>query len=289
MLWNKARRSENVNDQRKDKDVRSPTGIALAAGLIVSIMAGMGAYWADLEKSGDIETVNTMQEQPLGEMGKFVKDDPHRFFVESVLGSTEDVWTQIFAQVGKQYQSPELVLYDVETQSACGAYRSKEAGPFYCELDKKIYIDLKSLESFTVQDSMVADFAQAYVIAHEVGHHVQNEMGVLKQMEDAENSGESMTGADGLGVRLELQADCLAGYWARHAQENLQWLDPDDLDEALEIASKVGDDYLMRKAHLEVRPEAFTHGTSQQRINWFNTGFNASHGDACTTFEAAQL
>jgi len=101
MLWNKARRSENVNDQRKDKDVRSPTGIALAAGLIVSIMAGMGAYWADLEKSGDIETVNTMQEQTLGEMGKFVEDDPHRFFVESVLGSTEDVWTQIFAQVGK--------------------------------------------------------------------------------------------------------------------------------------------------------------------------------------------
>lgn len=290
MLWNKAKRSENVNDQRKDKDVRSSTGNILAAGLVASVLGVSATFWADIEKAFGPEAAVAakVQTEATIQLQLQIHDDPHRFFVESILGSSEEVWTELFAQLGKQYQPPALVLFDEKVATGCGPQRPNEMGLFYCPEDKTIYINLETLGEVAVQSSTVSDFAQAYAIIHEVGHHIQNETGVLTRLEQAQAQGQKYPGADGLSVRLELQADCLAGVWARHAQERFKWLEPGDIDEALTAASMAGDDYLMRKANSTVNPKEFAHGTSEQRIKWFNTGFNDAEGD-CRTFDGAQL
>ncbi len=214
-------------------------------------------------------------------------DDTMARFVSTVLGDTEDVWGQIFKQSGGTYQQPKLVLFRGATPTACGTGQSA-MGPFYCPGDQKVYIDLAFYQ--TLRDRMGApgDFAQAYVIAHEVGHHVQNLLGITDKM-DQMRQRVSQTEYNALSVRLELQADCLAGVWAHHAQSARQILEKGDVEEAMNAAAKIGDDALQRSGGGAVVPESFTHGTSAQRQRWFNNGLQNGNVKGCDTFSARTL
>jgi predicted metalloprotease len=216
-------------------------------------------------------------------------NDEQTEFVSRILGSTEDVWTAVFAQNGGQYQAPRLVLFRGSVRTACGGATSA-AGPFYCPGDRQVYLDLGFFDEMQTQlHASTADFARAYVIAHEVGHHVQNLLGVFDQVDQARRRGASMEGANGLSVRQELQADCFAGVWANHAQQRLQWLQPGDVEAALNAANAIGDDTLQRESRGTVVPDSFTHGTSAQRVRWFKAGFGSGDIGQCDTFGTAQL
>jgi predicted metalloprotease len=210
--------------------------------------------------------------------------DRMRHFVGAVLADTEDVWRVQFRQMGMTYREPRLVLYDNAHATACGTGRSA-MGPFYCPGDEKVYIDLSFYETMRTRLGAPGDFAQAYVIAHEVGHHVQKLMGITAKV-DASRGRISEVRQNALSVRLELQADCLAGVWAHHAQAARKILDEGDIDEALNAASQIGDDALQRRARGTVQPETFTHGTSAQRVGWFKRGFEAGEVRQCDTFGA---
>ena len=214
-------------------------------------------------------------------------------FVSAVLGSTEAQWSDIFAQAGKTYKPPTLVMFSEATRSGCGL--AQEAmGPFYCPLDQKVYLDtsfFQDLEQrFRACDvgSKTCQFSQAYVIAHEIGHHVQNQLGLLPQVQEAQR-GMDQVEANSLQVRVELQADCLAGVWANRAQEKWQFIEPGDVEAALQTASAIGDDRLQRRAQGYVVPDAFTHGTSAQRTRWFMTGLKSGNVASCDTFRTQQL
>jgi uncharacterized protein len=214
-------------------------------------------------------------------------------FVSAVLGSTEAQWSDIFAQAGKTYKPPTLVMFSEATRSGCGL--AQEAmGPFYCPLDQKVYLDtsfFQDLEQrFRACDvgSKTCQFSQAYVIAHEIGHHVQNQLGLLPQVQEAQR-GMDQAEANSLQVRVELQADCLAGVWANRAQEKWQFIEPGDVEAALQTASAIGDDRLQRRAQGYVVPDAFTHGTSAQRTRWFMTGLKSGNVASCDTFRTQQL
>ena len=208
-------------------------------------------------------------------------------FVASVLGGTEDVWDQVFQQAGAQYQKPRLVLFRGATPTACGTGQSA-MGPFYCPADQRVYIDLSFYDTLRRQLGAPGDFAQAYVIAHEVGHHVQNLMGITDQMEKL-RSRLSEREYNAMSVRLELQADCFAGLWAHHNQKSRAILEPGDVEEALNAAAAIGDDALQRKSQGQVVPDSFTHGTSAQRQRWFNAGLQTGSVQACDTFKAKTL
>jgi hypothetical protein len=214
-------------------------------------------------------------------------NDPMATFVSTVLADTEDVWTDIFRAQGKTYQRPKLVLFTGSTPTACGSGQAA-MGPFYCPGDSKVYIDLAFYNTLRTQLGSPGDFAQAYVIAHEVGHHVQHLLGITDKV-DALRSRQSPAQANAVSVRVELQADCFAGVWANHAQQARQNLDPGDIEEALNAASHIGDDALQRQAQGQVRPESFTHGTSAQRVGWFKRGLQAGDIRQCNTFEASAL
>jgi predicted metalloprotease len=203
-------------------------------------------------------------------------------FVSVVLADTEDTWTEIFRQSGKTYQEPNLVLYTGAVQSACGT-GSAAMGPFYCPGDRKVYIDLSFFDELRRRHGAPGDFAQAYVIAHEVGHHVQNLLGISDQVRSAQR-GLGKAEANALSVKLELQADCFAGVWGNHADRSRQVLEEGDIEEALNAASAIGDDRLQKEGSGYVVPENFTHGTSRQRVEWFKRGIE--HGDiaSCNTF-----
>ncbi|MBK5527448.1 neutral zinc metallopeptidase [Pseudomonas sp. TH08] len=286
MLWNKSERSNNVDDQRKQKERRSATGIALATGLIASLAVAYGGYWAALETTVGPAAAAVVKAQHDAEIAALLKDDPHRVFIEAVLGSTEEVWTEFFAESGQAYSPPTLVLYNEKKPSACGVVDAQKHGAVYCPTDQQIYIDLRWLDEQTTTPSTVNDFAQAYIIAHEVGHHVQNFLGSHKKINEAKARGETVVGESGLDVRLELQADCLAGVWAFNAQQRLNWLEPDDIEEALDAAFDGGDDLLLDE---DVDPNSFTHGTAEQRVSWFNTGFAQGQVGQCDTFAAKNL
>ena len=194
-------------------------------------------------------------------------------FVSTVLADTEDVWTRLFKEQGSTYAVPRLVLFRGATPTACGQGQSA-MGPFYCPLDQRVYIDLAFYDTLRQQLGAPGDFAQAYVIAHEVGHHVQNLLGVLPRVEQLKR-GAAPADANRLSVRVELQADCLAGVWAQKARSNFQ-LEPADIEEALNAASRIGDDTLQKQGQGHVVPESFTHGTSAQRVRWFSTGYELS-------------
>ncbi len=211
-----------------------------------------------------------------------------REFVSAILGDTEDTWRAIFQAAGRQYQDPTLVLFNGGVQSACG-FASSAVGPFYCPGDGKVYLDLDFFEEMASRFQAAGDFAQAYVIAHEVGHHVQTLLGVSAKVNAARQRGERVEGDNGLLVRQELQADCLAGVWAFHAQKRLNWLEPGDLEEALNAANAIGDDRLQRQARGQVVPDSFTHGTSEQRVRWFKMGFDKGEVGRCDTFSTARL
>ena len=214
-------------------------------------------------------------------------DDRMAAFVSTVLADTEDVWKDLFTKGGSTYQEPRLVLFRGATQTACGQGQAA-MGPFYCPADQKVYIDLGFYETLTKQLGAPGDFAQAYVIPHEVGHHVQNLLGITARM-DQMRSRVTKTEYNALSVKLELQADCFAGLWAHNAQSARQILEQGDVEEAMNAAAKIGDDALQRSGGASVVPESFTHGTSAQRQRWFDTGLKTGSVKACDTFSAQKL
>ncbi|KQZ74411.1 metallopeptidase [Rhodanobacter sp. Root561] len=210
-------------------------------------------------------------------------DPEQKDFVSAVLHSTEQSWGEIFREHGATYVEPKLHLFSGGVSTACGS-ASTAVGPFYCPGDQKVYLDVAFFQQLQDELHSSGDFARAYVIAHEVGHHVQKLTGVFDKVDQARRQGAPMDGADGLSVRQELQADCYAGVWANHSQKELNWLQPGDIESALNAASHIGDDTLQQQAQGRVRPDTFTHGTSAQRVKWFKTGFASGDMAQCNTF-----
>ena len=213
--------------------------------------------------------------------------DEMKKFIGVTLKYTENVWTKIFDKLGLNYKEPKLVLFSGYTQTACGAGMAA-MGPFYCPLDKKVYVDLSFYQELKSKFGVRGDFAQAYVIAHEVGHHVQTLLGIATKVQQAK-SRMSKTDGNALQVRMELQADCLAGVWARHADREQRILEPGDVEEAMNAARAIGDDQIQKKTQGYVRPESFTHGSSKQRMRWFQQGFDTGDVQQCDTFRARKL
>lgn len=287
MRWENGRKSENVEDRRGESV--SPTRFAGGGlGALVIILIAMyfgvdptiilqqiGFGGSHTESSHHKPVTTSPQENTLAD------------FVSVVLGDTEDTWQALFKAEGKTYQDPLLVLFSGAVQSACG-FAQAAVGPFYCPADHKVYIDLSFYRDLKERYHAPGDFAQAYVIAHEVGHHVQNLLGISGKMHQQQQH-LSQTQANQLSVRLELQADCLAGVWAHHAQKMRQILESGDIEEALNAASSIGDDRLQKQARGYVTPESFTHGTSAQRMRWFKQGFDSGQLTNCNTFEATHL
>lgn len=214
-------------------------------------------------------------------------DDPQARFVSQVLRSTEVVWTDVFREAGKSYRDPKLTLYRHSYPTACGE-GDAAMGPFYCPADAHVYLDMSFFDTMATRLGAPGQFAQAYVVAHEVGHHVQNLLGTSEKVEAARRRGPEVQ-ANALSVRLELQADCFAGVWAKRSQAEQGWrLEPGDIEKALNAASQIGDDALQRKSRGQVVPESFTHGSSQQRVGWFKRGFESGNPNACNTFDARE-
>ena len=212
------------------------------------------------------------------------KDDKEATFIKKVLASTEDVWKQQLPKYGMKYQEPEMVLYRNGTRSGCGAARS-QMGPFYCPADRKVYLDLGFFDELAKRHNAPGDFAQAYVLAHEIGHHIQNMQGTLTKVQRAKQQWRSEAKQNALQVRVELQADCYAGVWAHHAQKEFGILEKGDIAEALNAASSIGDDKLQKEATGYVRPDGFTHGSSKQRREWFTKGLATGDLRQCDTFQ----
>lgn len=289
MLWNKARPSKNVNDTREGKDARLPAGTTLAAGLAAVALASAGLYSTLDTSPGEIAPAPSYTlDRPLPQPSIEPEEDRQLMFVQSVLGDTEDTWEQLFAQMGRHYPQPTLTLFDNGVVSGCG-FASSSSGPFYCPSNQQVYLDLEFFSKLEQQFAVVGDFARAYIIAHEIGHHVQLELGLSEPFEKALLEQQPVSGDGGLEVRAELQADCLAGVWAHHAQQRLNWLEPGDIEAALHAAAVFGDDHLQGSGNRQIRPETFSHGTSRQRANWFKTGFATGLPEACDTFTADAL
>lgn len=237
------------------------------------------------DTGGEFNQSNS-NKQPNSNLPKAKKDDLAQF-TSVVLRETELVWHKIFKQIGRRYEEPKLRMFNQATQSACGQGVSA-MGPFYCPLDKKVYIDLIFYKELKQKFGAPGDFAQAYVIAHEVGHHVQTLLGIAHKVQSAKRR-MSKIQANALQVKMELQADCFAGLWARHADAANQILEEGDLEEALRAASKIGDDNIQRQTQGRIVPEAFTHGTSEQRMRWFQRGYDTGNMRSCDTFNASSL
>ena len=294
MKWEGNRESDNVEDARNSGGgggggIRFGGGRGIGLGTIaVALVAGwifginpltiLGAL------SGEGLGGAPVQSAPAG---RPPADDSMARFVSVVLADTEDVWRAQFQQMGATYREPKLRLFRGSEPTACGMGQAA-MGPFYCPGDQKVYIDLSFYETMRTQLGAPGDFAQAYVIAHEVGHHVQNLMGITGKVEEARRR-MSETQANAVSVRLELQADCFAGVWAHHAQQARQILEQGDIEEGLNAASRIGDDALQRQSSGTVRPETFTHGSSAQRVRWFKTGLQGGSVQQCNTFDARQL
>jgi uncharacterized protein len=295
MKWEGNRESDNVEDARGSGGGGGGFGlgggrgiglgtvaIALVAGWIFGInpLTVLGL----LGGGGDAMQGAPTQQAPAG---KPPADDKMARFVSTVLADTEDVWRAQLKQMGGSYREPKLVLFRGSYPTACGQGQAA-MGPFYCPGDEKVYIDLSFYEMMKNRMGAPGDFAQAYVIAHEVGHHVQALMGITEKVDAMRGRG-SEAQQNALSVRLELQADCFAGVWAHDSQQSKQWLEQGDIEEALNAASQIGDDKLQRQSTGMVRPESFTHGSSAQRVSWFKRGLQSGKVNECNTFEARQL
>ena len=233
-----------------------------------------------LELLSQVEQTGAGPAETSAPTGAVTENDPQARFVGAVLGDTEDTWKQIFAKQGRTYEEPVLVLFDGSVRSACGL-ASAAVGPFYCPSDHKLYLDLSFFRELAQRFGAPGDFAQAYVVAHEVGHHVQTLLGISERVHRAQSSRGS--DANALSVRMELQADCFAGVWGHHAAQR-QLLDPGDVHEGLRAAAAIGDDRLQRQGQGYVAPESFTHGSSEQRASWLRRGLQNGDPDACDTF-----
>jgi predicted metalloprotease len=212
------------------------------------------------------------------------QDDKQAVFMKKVLASTEDVWKEILPKYGMRYKEPVMVLYRQGTRSGCG-YAQSAMGPFYCPADQKVYLDQGFFDELARRHNAPGDFAQAYVLAHEIGHHIQNMQGTLDKVQQAKQQWRNETKSNALQVKVELQADCYAGVWAHHAHKKFNILEQGDVEEALRAASSIGDDTLQRQTTGHVRPDAFTHGSSQQRVEWFRKGLSSGDLGQCNTFQ----
>ena len=285
MRWEGNRESDNVEDRRSGGGGMG--GRSIGIGTVVIALIAWGVFGINpLTTIGLLSGGGAPQVQQ-GQAQHPPQDDRQAAFVSTVLASTEDVWTQIFRQGGAQYQLPKLVLFRGTTPTACGMGQSA-MGPFYCPGDRKVYLDMDFFDTMSRQLGAPGEFARAYVIAHEVGHHVQTLLGATGKV-DAMRGRVSQREQNALSVRLELQADCYAGIWARHSQQAKNWLDQSDIESAINAAQQIGDDTLQRQQTGTVRPDAFTHGTSAQRVRWFSMGLKQGSVQACDTFSANSL
>lgn len=273
------RKSGNIQDRRRSRSGRTPAigGVGLVAVLLIGAFLGVDV--TPLLQGGQ----TGQQSSQTGELTEAELQAGD--FASRVLTTTEEVWAGIFPQqVGRGYTPPQLVLFSGATQSACGG-ASAATGPFYCPVDRQAYLDTAFFATLSQQMGAKGDFAAAYVIAHEVAHHVQNELGILGQVMEA-RARSSQRESNALSVRTELMADCLSGIWAVNVRELLE---PGDIEEAINAAKRIGDDYLARRAGRAVNPHSFTHGTSEQRARWFARGFENGRIEACDTFSTNQL
>ena len=296
------RPSSNVEDDREGSGSRGgfPGGTG-GLGIGTVIIIGLISWYFGIDPSvllngAQILTGGTPTQQQTGPTPPVVAGtptDPTGKFVAQVLGDTEDRWKEIFAANGRTYRPPRLRLFKNVEQTPC-AFAQSAMGPFYCPRDKRIYLDISFFDDLehkfgACSDSKACRFSEAYVIAHEVGHHVQDELGLLPKVMEMQQASTSRAQANQLQVRVELQADCYAGVWANRAQQAHQFLDPGDVDQALQTAAAIGDDRLQKRAQGYAVPDAFTHGTSEQRKRWFSNGFKQGKVSACDTMSASAL
>lgn len=293
MDWKGGRRSNNVEDLRNSSLGASAGGIAILfrflpflistkIGRIILLVGALGfaaAHFLGL----DIMKIMSGEQPQSSSQNLSAQDQELADFVSVILASTEDAWKTQFQKAGQVYREPVLTLFKDRVNSACGLAQSA-TGPFYCPADNKLYIDLSFYQEMKNRLGAPGDFAQAYVIAHEVGHHVQNLLGIAGKVNQAQQS-KSQAESNALSVKLELQADCFAGIWGYYADRERSMLEAGDIDEALNAAAAIGDDRLQEKASGTVRPESFTHGTSKQRAEWFNRGFKSGAINDCNTFK----
>jgi predicted metalloprotease len=287
MRWRGREQSSNVEDRRGQRGITAKRvgGIGGVGAIIVALIA---VYFGQdpsvvLQGLNEAAGPGTETGEPYQESAQ---EAEIRQMIGVVLKDTEQTWHEIFAASGKQYAEPRLVLFANAVESACGSANSA-VGPFYCSGDQQVYIDLSFFNDLSQRFGAPGDFAQAYVVAHEVGHHVQNLLGTLEQVHRAKQQS-SETDANALQVRIELQADCYAGIWAHHASASRQLLESGDIEEGLAAASAIGDDRLQKQAQGHVTPESFTHGTSAQRVRWFKRGLESGRANDCNTFESKQ-
>jgi uncharacterized protein len=291
MKWEGNRESDNVEDRRDGGGGGGGGGFGgkIGVGTIVIALAAWGLFGInplttlDVLSGGNAPTAQVQQ----GPVNKPPAGDKQAKFVSVVLADTEDVWKEVFTKGGATYTPPKLVLFRGSTPTPCGAGQSA-MGPFYCPGDQKVYIDLSFYDTLSRELGAPGEFAKAYVIAHEIGHHVQNLLGVDAKVEQAGRR-LNTKGKNALSVRVELQADCYAGLWAKKANESRQILQNGDIESAMNAAAKIGDDALQRASSGTVRPDSFTHGTSEQRARWFNTGLQTGSVKSCDTFSTRQL
>jgi predicted metalloprotease len=292
--------SDRVEDRRAQGGMRVPGGRAGGIGIGTIIVLGLIGWATGIDPSILIrgaDTISKMQppsaSEPSGPGTAGAPSDQMGKFVSAVLGSTEVQWQKILEQYGKSYQPPTLVMFSGATRSACGAAQSA-MGPFYCPNDRKVYLDTSFFQDLEQRfrgcevGSKGCQFSQAYVITHEIGHHVQNLLGILPKVQEMQR-GLDQAEANQLQVRVELQADCLAGVWAHHAEEKWRLIEPGDVEAAMQTASAIGDDRLQRRSQGYVVPDAFTHGSSAQRTRWFLAGLKSGELASCDTFSAQQL
>jgi len=277
MRWRGGRRSGNVQDRRGRGGMIAGGGIGAVVITIIALLLGVDPDTTMMSGGGT----------PAGEVAPGAPDqfrgvDDEADMISVVLADTEDTWNAIFAQQGATYREPELVLFEDVVHSACGMAQSA-VGPFYCPADEQVYLDLSFFHELSERFGAPGEFARAYVVAHEVGHHVQTLLGISDDVRAAQ-ARSSQRESNAIQVRMELQADCLAGVWAHHAQRERQVVEPGDIEDALRAASAIGDDRLQRETQGRIVPESFTHGTSAQRMQWFSNGFESGNPDRCDTF-----
>ena len=280
-----------LDDEQQSGNIEDRRGFRVSKGVAGGGIGGIAviliALFFGIDPSVILENApqTNVSQEPAPRSQQTPGRDDGREFVSRVLGSTERIWGEIFQRAGRQYVEPKLVLFTGQVQSACG-FASAAAGPFYCGNDRKVYIDLAFYRELRDRFKAPGDFAQAYVIAHEVGHHVQNLLGIMEKTQARQRrAGER--DANALSVRLELQADCLAGVWAHLANRDRKILETGDIEEGLNAAAQIGDDSLQKRAQGYVVPEGFTHGSAQQRVRWFRRGIDGGELNQCDTFSSA--
>jgi len=287
MRWRDGRQSDNIEDRRgmsisRGTKIGGVSGLGLVAVVVISMFFGIDPTVL-LQGGPEIESPSVS----VPRSGPPTVNDDLRNFVAVVLGDTEDVWREAFQKMGRTYQEPRLVLFSGAVDSACGMAGSA-TGPFYCPPDHKVYLDLSFFEELRTRFGASGDFAQAYVIAHEVGHHVQTLLGISKKVGELQ-ARTNPSERNKLSVRMELQADCLAGVWANQAHKRRQILEAGDIEEGLNAASAIGDDRIQRETRGYVVPDAFTHGSAAQRVRWFKLGLQGGDIQTCDTFNAVRL